>query len=92
MREIIRSKQFKRDYKKVAKSGRYSINDFLTVVELLIQDKPLPEKYKDHILRGEWDGCRECHIRPDWLLIYEKVDPDKKLILIRTGSHSELFS
>lgn len=91
MREIVRSKQFKRDYKKIAASGRYSIDDFLTVVELLIADKPLPEKYQDHPLKGEWLGYRECHIKPDWLLVYEKNHGDKKLILARTGSHSELF-
>ena len=92
MREITRSKQFKRDYKKIAASGRYSVDDFLEVIKLLIADKSLPEKYQDHPLKGEWLGYRECHIKPDWLLIYEKTNSDKKLILARTGSHSELFS
>jgi mRNA interferase YafQ len=91
MREIIEGNQFKRDYKKIAASGRYSVDDFLHVVELLAQDKPLPIKHRDHSLSGEWIGYRECHIRPDWLLIYKKSNSDKKLILVRTGSHSELF-
>lgn len=89
MHQIIQTNQFKRDYKKVAASNRYAPEDFLTVVELLAQDKPLPPKFRDHALAGEWKGCRECHIKPDWLLIYQKQG--KNLVLIRTGSHSELF-
>jgi len=58
MREIIQGKQFKKDYKKVAVSGRYSIKDFKEVVKLLVQDKPLPEKHHDHSLIGEWIGYR----------------------------------
>jgi mRNA interferase YafQ len=90
VREITETTQFKRDYKKIAASGRYSRKEFLTVVELLALDKQLPPKLRDHALVGEWKGYRECHIRPDWLLIYQK--PDNELILVRTGSHSELFS
>jgi mRNA interferase YafQ len=89
MREIIQTKQFKKDYKKIASSGQHSLNHFLTVVELLAQDEPLPDKYRDHLLVGEWKDCRECHIKPDWLLIYQKQA--KTLILARTGSHSALF-
>ena len=91
MREIVQSKTFKRDYKKVATSGRYSVHDFLTVVEMLANDEELPHKYRDHILSGDWANHRECHIKPDWLLIYKKTE-ENQLILIRTGSHSELFS
>lgn len=90
MREIIPSTQFKRDYKKIASSGRYSKKEFLDTVELLARDKTLPQKFRDHSLTGQWKGYRECHIRPDWLLIYQKLDNDL-LILVRTGSHSELF-
>ncbi|OGT41329.1 MAG: addiction module toxin RelE [Gammaproteobacteria bacterium RIFCSPHIGHO2_12_FULL_37_34] len=90
MREIIETTQFKRDYKKIAASGRYSRKEFLTTVELLALDKPPPPKLRDHALIGEWNGYRECHIRSDWLLIYQKSD--NKLILVRTGSHSELFA
>ena len=64
---------------------------FLTVVEMLANDEALPHKYRDHILSGDWENHRECHIKPDWLLIYKKNDVNQ-LILIRTGSHSELFS
>ncbi len=90
MRQLIQTTQFKRDYKKIAASGRYSVNDFLKVVDLLAHDKSLPDKYRDHVLIGEWKGYRECHIKPNWLLIYHK--PGIELVLVRTGSHSELFS
>lgn len=73
----------------MAASGRYSVNDFLTIVDCLAKDESLPEKFRDHALIGEWKGYRECHIKPDWLLIYRKTDTE--LILVRTGSHSELF-
>ena len=91
MREIVRTTQFKRDFKKVAKSGRYAVSDFLEVIEKLAQDIPLPPHHCDHSLSGEWKGFRECHIKPDWLLIYEKPKGRLILILARTGSHSELF-
>ncbi len=89
MREIIQTHQFKRDYKKSIASGRYKKQDFLTVVELLAQDQNLPVKYRDHMLSSDWTGYRECHLKPDWLLIYKKYDD--VLLLARTGSHSELF-
>lgn len=89
MRKITQTTKFKRDYKKIAASGRYSVDDFLTLVECLAKDEPLPEKFCDHALIGEWKGYRECHIKPDWLLIYRKVEAE--LILVRIGSHSELF-
>ncbi len=89
MREIIQTTQFKRDYKKIVASGRYKKQDFLTVVELLANDQPLPDKYRDHVLMGEWKNYKECHIKPDWLLIYKKIED--RLLLARTGSHSELF-
>jgi mRNA interferase YafQ len=59
------------------------------VVELLANDQPLPDKYRDHVLMGEWKNYKECHIKPDWLLIYKKIED--RLLLARTGSHSELF-
>jgi mRNA interferase YafQ len=61
----------------------------LAVVESLACGKPLAEKHKAHDLTGNWQAYKECHIKPDWLLIYQLIDD--KLILIRTGSHSELF-
>jgi len=94
MRKIIQTKKFKKDYKKIASSGRHLLDDFLSVVKLLSQDKILPINLRDHELKGKWIGYRECHIKPDWLLIYTKLNTNngKELLLIRTGSHSELFS
>lgn len=67
------------------------MNKLFTVVEKLANDEILEENYKDHKLTGNYTGCRECHIEPDWLLIYEKVDDNLILILNRTGSHNDLF-
>ncbi|MGZ4976914.1 MAG: type II toxin-antitoxin system YafQ family toxin [Methylobacter sp.] len=89
MREIVQTSQFKQDLKKIKHSGRYKLDDLLVVVECLACDKPLAAKHKAHDLTGNWQAHKECHIKPDWLLIYQL--PDDKLILIRTGSHSELF-
>lgn len=61
------------------------------VVDMLATGKPLPEEYKDHNLSGNYAGCRECHITPDWLLIYEVEDGELILYLTRTGTHSDLF-
>lgn len=89
MREVIQTHQFKRDYRKIAASGRYKKKDFLDVVKLLANDAVLPDHYRDHGLSSNWKDCRECHIKPDWLLIYQKYE--EILLLVRTGSHSELF-
>ena len=89
MREIIQTKQFKRDLKKVASSGRYAMEDLFKILELLADDLTLPEKNRDHSLIGDWKEYRECHIKPDWLLIYKKYDA--VLLLARMGSHSDLF-
>jgi mRNA interferase YafQ len=92
MRTILRTKQFKKDYKR-ALAGRFGgeLNDLLlTVVELLAADEPLAARYRDHALTGEWIGHRECHLKPDLLLIYDKPDPET-LILRRLGSHSDLL-
>ena len=62
---------------------------FQTVLELLAKEEVLPAKYKDHSLSGKWKGHRECHIEPDWLLIYQTTEDE--LILIATGSHDDLF-
>lgn len=61
------------------------------VIKLLIMGKPLPAKNKDHLLKGDYKGCRECHITPDWLLIYSVDNGINLITLIRTGTHSELF-
>ncbi len=93
MRTIERSSAFKRDYKRVKATPRHCKDvDFLVsaIVELLLIDQELPESYRDHALSGDWSGYRECHIKPDLLLIYRKPDVDT-LRLARLGSHSELF-
>lgn len=90
MRKIEETTRFKSDFKKIASSGRYKKQDFLDVIELLANDQPLPAKYRDHNLIGNWKSYRESHIKPDWLLIYKQYDD--QLLLARTGSHSELFS
>ena len=81
---------FKKDYKRIVKRG-YDMRLLEKVIELLANQKPLPEKNRDHQLSGDYAGCRECHITPDWLLIYEVGDEELILYLTRTGSHSDLF-
>ena len=81
---------FKKDYKRIVKRG-YDMRLLEKVIELLANQKPLPEKNRDHQLSGDYAGYRECHITPDWLLIYEVADEELILYLTRTGSHSDLF-
>lgn len=82
--------QFKKDLKTVKKRG-YNLELLSEVIQMLADGKTLPEKYKAHNLAGNYAGCRECHITPDWLLIYELYDENLILYLTRTGSHSDLF-
>ena len=91
MRIVRPTRRFRRDYKR-EKSGRHSkIIDaaLMEVVNLLAADKPLPHRNVDHPLSGEWADHRDCHIKPDLILIYRKPDDDH-LDLVRLGSHSEL--
>jgi mRNA interferase YafQ len=92
MRTIERSSAFKRDYKREARGQhRATLDaDLVPVLTALADDQPLAPKQHDHELSGDWAGYRECHIKPDLLLIYRKPDPDT-LRLARLGSHSELF-
>jgi mRNA interferase YafQ len=93
MRTIERSSAFKRDYKRAKATPRHSKDlDLLLsgVLERLVSDEVLPENNRDHRLSGAWAGYRECHVKPDLLLIYRKLDADT-LRLARLGSHSELF-
>lgn len=91
MRRIERTTQFKRDYKREAK-GRYRLELVSALVEtihLLAHDHVLPQRYFDHPLAGQWSDFRDCHIRPDLVLIYQK--PNVEILrLVRLGSHSEL--
>ena len=82
--------RFKRDFKRILKRG-YDIHLLETVVEMLAEEKPLPPEYKDHDLQGKHKGYRECHITPDWLLIYEVRDDQLLLYLTRTCTHTDLF-
>ena len=89
-RKVVWTNQFKKDYKLAMKRG-LPINELDDVIRMLVQDNPLPEKYQDHDLSGNWKGFRECHIRPTWLLIYQVVNNNLVLSLARTGSHGDLF-
>lgn len=93
MRTIERATAFKRDYKRVKATPHHSkdVEKLIsTVATLLLVDQILPENNRDHPLSGDWAGYRECHIKPDLLLIYRKPDTNT-LRLARLGSHSELF-
>lgn len=91
MRTIEWTGRFKRDYKREKKGVHREILDaeLTDIIELLQVDDALPERCRDHALSGEWKDCRDCHIRPDLVLIYRKPD-DETLQLVRMGSHSEL--
>jgi mRNA interferase YafQ len=79
---------FKKDLKLLKKRGK-DIQKLFNVISNLIHQKPLEKKHVDHSLKGEYSDCRECHIEPDWLLIY--LIKDKDIIFIRTGTHADLF-
>lgn len=82
--------KFKKDYK-LCQSRGLDINLLDEVIILLSEGKTLPQKYKDHSLSGQWKDFRECHIKPDWLLVYAIQNDILTLTLARTGSHSNLF-
>ena len=91
MLKIRYRKQFKKDYKRAMKQPEHTSDQISSVIQLLANEEPLPASCCDHPLTGNYAGFRECHIQPDWLLIY-KVEADiLTLTLTRTGSHSELF-
>ncbi len=92
MRRIERTGAFRKDFKREKKGQhRREIDSVVSdIVSLLAEDKTLPEKNRDHALAGDWQDHRECHLKPDLLLIYRKPDT-KVLQLVRVGSHSELF-
>ena len=87
---VIYSTKMYRDMKRMDKRGK-DMSKLLTTLDLLSTGNPLPARYRDHALTGNWAGCRECHIEPNWLLIY-KVFNDALIILATdTGTHSDLF-
>jgi len=92
MRTIKYTNRFKRDYKREKKSGHHRDaldTDLISIVKLLAADTPLPLRNRDHALVNDWQDHRDCHIKPDLILIYRKPD-SKNLELVRLGSHSEL--
>ena len=88
MKRVSQTKQFARDIKLMKKRGK-DLAKLQAIVRKLVQGAPLPPKNKDHALIGSWKPSRDCHIEPDWLLIY--TTDDESLRLERTGSHSDLF-
>ena len=85
---VRRTTQFKRDMKRLLRGGK-DIEKLLSVAEILAEGRTLPSEYKDHTLRGKYKDRRDCHVEPDWILIY--AIEHNEVVLYRTGSHSELF-
>jgi mRNA interferase YafQ len=88
MRTIKRTRQFKEDVERMQRQGR-EVEKLKRVLEALVKGEPLAATYRDHVLVGQYKGTRECHIEPDWLLIYESAGTE--IVLIQTGSYSDLF-
>lgn len=87
---IVPTKRYKKDYKRIKKSG-FDSEKLERVIDTLAEGKKLPDKNKDHELKGEFAGLRECHIGPDWLLLYRKESEKLILVLIGTGTHRDIF-
>ena len=88
--EVVPSNQFKKDVK-IAKKRGCDLEDVRKVIKILAEGKTLVEKYRDHLLTGDYAGFRECHVSPDWLLVYRIEKKELRLFLFRTGTHSDLF-
>jgi len=88
MLQLVRKSRFKQDFKKLLSSGK-DLGKLASVIRALQAQEALPERNRDHALTGNYIGHRECHVSPDWLLVYQTTETE--LILVRTGSHSELF-
>ena len=88
MRTIRRTSQFKRDVERMKKRGK-DLSKLREILEKIISGQQLEAKCRDHVLVGQYRGTRECHIEPDWLLIYELAQSE--VVLIRTGTHADLF-
>lgn len=87
---LVPTTQFKKDYKRVKKRG-FDMTELQVVLDKLCAEESLDERYRDHALAGSYVGFRECHIRPDWLLVYAINEDRLILIASRTGTHSDLF-
>ncbi len=90
MLKIVASNQFRKDLKLAAKRG-LDLDKLRSVVDTLARQEPLDAKYRDHSLGGSYRGFRECHVEPDWLLVYRVEQDELELFLFRTGTHSDLF-
>lgn len=90
MLEVVLSNRFKKDLKLAARRGM-DLGELDAIVERLAAQLPLPDRNRDHALTGDYIGFRECHIRPDWLLVYRADGEDLLLFLFRTGTHADLF-
>ena len=88
MLDLIYKNSFHKDWKRLKKRN-YNYDKLENVLNLLIHRQPLPNSFRLHTLQGEWAGYKECHIAPDWLLIY--LETATSIILVRTGTHSDLF-
>lgn len=91
MYQPVYTKQFRKDTRRIQKSGNKDIEKLKIVVRLLLDGKQLAPFYRDHNLRGSYLGRRECHIEPDWLLVYKVNIKEKAIIFERTGSHAGIF-
>lgn len=90
MLTLITTSQFRKDYKRAQKRG-YDLSKLKEILDLLLTQQPLPERHRDHALTGNYIGFRECHIQPDWLLIYTVNHGELILTASRTGTHADLF-
>ncbi len=88
--DIVPTKHYKKDYKRLLKSG-FDIGKLENTIRLLGAGEMLPDRYRDHVLKGSLQGTRECHIGPDWLLRYAKNEDTLILLLISTGDHRRVL-
>ena len=88
--QVVPSTQFRRDLKLAQRRG-CAISRLTAVIKVLAAGGALEPQYRDHPLSGDYTGCRECHIQPDWLLVYRYYEAELLLYLVRSGSHSDLF-
>jgi len=89
---IVRLKKYRRDYKRIARSGQYDLKKLENIITKLANGERLPEKCKNHFLKGEMTKYQECHIKDDWVLVYQYSHKELILVLIRTGTHSKVFN
>lgn len=91
MLKSIYTKQFKKDVKRIERSGNKDIEKLKVVIRFLIDGKKLDAIYREHNLKGDFKDRRECHIEPDWLLVYKINEKEKTIVFERTGSHTDIF-